>query len=516
MSQEWFFVKNGKEIGPISTTQLKQMVVNETIVPTSLIRRGDLKKPLEASKIKGLFSSKDDKKLKNTVEDLKQENEISANQEKKWYKNKYILLSGAGFLLLVIVSNISKNNEQDGLKDLKKIQLPNEPLVSEGNGINQRAPDNSIGSLPVMNQAIEKEPRIMGTEDEFKAFLNSLPKSSFNAIHPDRWIIDSDYSSYVNRERVYNLNLIESHLEILAKFDKVKTIVYDYNIGINDRIMERIGSIKSLESVIIRTQGDANNVLQDEYLKHLVGLSQLKVLEFPNFSEKNIMYLGKMTQLEDLEYTNRKIQPKLVETISSLNNLKKLNLTSSEFLDSADSLLGELRAIEDLKLEGSNISDIGVKALSKANSLKVLDISSTPVSDNGAVNLQNLTNLRKIKAKKTKITDTFVVSINRLSNLVVLDLADCKLTNKSVEYLFLLKNIKDLNLEGTQVDSNALDLFSKFNHLSVLNLLSTRLSSADMEFLRKSLPNCIIMESGKVTDKNALKLADEIERILRK
>ena len=55
MNNEWFVFRDGKEQGPFTTQQLKEMASNGKIVGDDLIRRNDMKSPTKASKIKGLF-----------------------------------------------------------------------------------------------------------------------------------------------------------------------------------------------------------------------------------------------------------------------------------------------------------------------------------------------------------------------------------------------------------------------------------------------------------------------------
>lgn len=56
MTQDWFTVRDGKETGPFTAQQLKQMAVKQKLGPDDLVRRGDMQAPKKASTIKGLFT----------------------------------------------------------------------------------------------------------------------------------------------------------------------------------------------------------------------------------------------------------------------------------------------------------------------------------------------------------------------------------------------------------------------------------------------------------------------------
>jgi hypothetical protein len=55
MAQEWFFLCNGAEIGPVTAQQLKDMAAVGKLTPDDLVRRRDLPTPMKAGSIKGLF-----------------------------------------------------------------------------------------------------------------------------------------------------------------------------------------------------------------------------------------------------------------------------------------------------------------------------------------------------------------------------------------------------------------------------------------------------------------------------
>lgn len=57
MSLDWFIVRDGKESGPFSAAQLKQLAATGALQPDEKVRRGDMQAATKASAIKGLFTA---------------------------------------------------------------------------------------------------------------------------------------------------------------------------------------------------------------------------------------------------------------------------------------------------------------------------------------------------------------------------------------------------------------------------------------------------------------------------
>jgi NAD-dependent dihydropyrimidine dehydrogenase PreA subunit len=56
MSQPaWFYARNGQQVGPLSSTQLRELAAAGTLTPADLVWREGTPKWLAASKVKGLF-----------------------------------------------------------------------------------------------------------------------------------------------------------------------------------------------------------------------------------------------------------------------------------------------------------------------------------------------------------------------------------------------------------------------------------------------------------------------------
>lgn len=56
MAQEWYVVRDGKEIGPFTLAALKERAAKGFLSPDTLIRHVDAEKPVKAGTVKGLFT----------------------------------------------------------------------------------------------------------------------------------------------------------------------------------------------------------------------------------------------------------------------------------------------------------------------------------------------------------------------------------------------------------------------------------------------------------------------------
>jgi len=56
---QWYYVRNGKQLGPLTTEQMQQMVSQGELGSTDLIRRGDRGKPVPAGGFPDLFPASD-------------------------------------------------------------------------------------------------------------------------------------------------------------------------------------------------------------------------------------------------------------------------------------------------------------------------------------------------------------------------------------------------------------------------------------------------------------------------
>ena len=66
MANDWYLIKDGKKVGPLSSQQLKSLAANGTLNPSDLVWKEGLSAVVVAEKVKGLFESKENPEPKES------------------------------------------------------------------------------------------------------------------------------------------------------------------------------------------------------------------------------------------------------------------------------------------------------------------------------------------------------------------------------------------------------------------------------------------------------------------
>jgi hypothetical protein len=103
MAQDWFVVRDGKETGPFTAPQLKDMTTTGRLIPDDLVRRADMQAPRKASTIKGLFAATASASTKPPPPSVSETAPPPATQKKGVpSKKKLIVLSAVGGACLLL------------------------------------------------------------------------------------------------------------------------------------------------------------------------------------------------------------------------------------------------------------------------------------------------------------------------------------------------------------------------------------------------------------------------------
>lgn len=113
------------------------------------------------------------------------------------------------------------------------------------------------------------------------------------------------------------------------------------------------------------------------------GMTELKILDLPTNNIDDLSGLENLLQLEELGlYANRNLIANNLTLISSLKNLKKLDITMTNSTNEPKINLGFLNGLNNLnnlKASYANIADIS--ALANLNNLQELDLSNNYITD---------------------------------------------------------------------------------------------------------------------------------------
>lgn len=103
--QQWFVVRGGREEGPFTGTQLKEMASSGKLKPTDLVRRADVEMSRPASAIKGLFPSETtgtERTSKPQKSPVLSEKEEQKDSRKAATRKKLLILSGVAGAFLFL------------------------------------------------------------------------------------------------------------------------------------------------------------------------------------------------------------------------------------------------------------------------------------------------------------------------------------------------------------------------------------------------------------------------------
>ncbi len=125
---QWFIVRDGKETGPFSSGQLKDLAIKGLVVATDLVRRDDMKTASTAGKVKGLFSVTP-VQPKSVAEAEPPPIVLEAPPE-PFQPSPLPLPSAAAPVVLAVAEPVTPPPLPDGTMPLASAVLPAAPLVS--------------------------------------------------------------------------------------------------------------------------------------------------------------------------------------------------------------------------------------------------------------------------------------------------------------------------------------------------------------------------------------------------
>jgi hypothetical protein len=186
--------------------------------------------------------------------------------------------------------------------------------------------------------------------------------------------------------------------DYFRKVDSISLV----NVPVTDEWLEQLGKLSSLDSLLLR-----NTNITGKGVARLHLLPKLEVLNVQG-----------MTAVNDVT----------LRTISNGTRLKSLN-----FHDCKD------------------ITDAGVACLAPLNNLERLDLSTTQVTDAGLAHLSRMSEMRLLSLANTRVTDEGLRHIANMKHLYWLDLRGTQISDDGLQYLSELKKLEQLILWDTQV-----------------------------------------------------------------
>ena len=165
----------------------------------------------------------------------------------------------------------------------------------------------------------------------------------------------------VNINGEYN----EIDLDIIEYFTNLKRILF-INLKIPEKIIEKLSTIKSLESIYFE-RCDFENI-------SLLTKLNIKEIEFVNCALVDYSFLYNMNELKLLSIVNGVVS---IEGINKLKKLQYLQLSYSTILD-IDAI--DLPYLKELHIDNTNIYDVSI--ISELYGLERLSISEEQYIEN--------------------------------------------------------------------------------------------------------------------------------------
>lgn len=167
--------------------------------------------------------------------------------------------------------------------------------------------------------------------------------------------------------------------------------------------------------------------------------------------------LREMPEIEEVSVSTKKFGDDEMKHLLPLENLKWLNLYSSNIGDESLKLLKHFPKLESVPMGSTNVTDEGLKHLAGLTQLEYLGLRANNVTDAGLVHLTKLTNLTGLTLQETKVTDAGLVHLMNMAKLDQLRLQTTAITDVGLEKLYPLKALRRIELGGTKVTADGVE-----------------------------------------------------------
>jgi len=129
-----------------------------------------------------------------------------------------------------------------------------------------------------------------------------------------------------------------------------------------------------------------------------------------------------------------------------------VDLSDSSASDEDLLWIGKVTSIENLNLNRTKISSEGLRHLTGLSNLQLLGLAQTEIDDRGVEHLACHGKLWSLMLDETKVTDDGLVHLERMTDLTEwLGLSKTKVSDVGLVHLRACKSLRHLNLLGTQV-----------------------------------------------------------------
>jgi len=293
-----------------------------------------------------------------------------------------------------------------------------------------------------------------------------------------------------------------------------------------------MATLRQLESLRLRPDKESIAKLTPSDMGALKAFTNLKVLEFGSFSDKQseplgsaiIMAAAQAPELTSLRLYELAVSSESIDALAKAPHLKELHLLSSGSLEPLALALGRmthldslhlhgrgpvsvtaikalagLRSLTRLFITGSDLNDEGLKELAALDGLVSLGLPGSRITGAGLPALARLNSLRELNLASSPLDDAGAANFRDLLNVVQLDLSNTRITDKAIGPIAAMPNLKKLVVDGNSVTFAGLMPLQDAKQLRVLSAKKIAKATKE-EFLQlqEALPNVRISKIALV------------------
>lgn len=189
----------------------------------------------------------------------------------------------------------------------------------------------------------------------------------------------------LNRQERFEYN--KTPVESGQNSDEMVFLSLSHNKKIDDRWLEKIGQITSLESLHI---------------------------DLTSISDKGLHYLGNLNNLKDFNLRGTKITDRSIKAIASLRSIEYLWLNDTEVKGETLHYLENLKCLTNLFLGGTGINDEFLKVIKEFKRLEYLQLFDTDITVKSFDVFRSLSSLKSLDITRTKISEKSAKDLQQL------------------------------------------------------------------------------------------------------
>ena len=236
--------------------------------------------------------------------------------------------------------------------------------------------------------------------------------------------------------------LTGDHLLALTAFKELRTL--RINAKTTRLPEESLSPLLQLPHLRELTCDDFCNInLHIPVIANLIKLEQLEISPFSKKStlnDKSLVLLGNLTNLKRFVLAdlmeNIPVKVSSIQALSSMKNLQVLSIVDTNISDNNIMQLGNMPQLEELNLCKSIIGDRALEVIGGYSNLRVLFIQECPnITSKGILHLQSLNKLETLFIDGNNVTGEVIVMLSHLPALKSLDTMPYELPKSQIDNL---------------------------------------------------------------------------------